>query len=86
VAEAIANGDMPPFQTEVMGFWYSKFRPTQMGVNFTNIPRTDATKAEDINPRDAIEGRKQAAILRRKCSASTCRGARRRDHDRHARE
>jgi hypothetical protein len=60
--QAIDNGDMDPFQTEVMGFWYTRFRPTQMGVNFTNITDCDATNTEHLT-RATIEGRRQAAVL-----------------------
>lgn len=61
-AQAIEHGDMEPFQTQLMGFWYTKYRPTQMGVNFTNITRCNATNAQDITAA-TIEGRHQAAVL-----------------------
>ena len=60
--KAIEAGDMPPFQTELMGFWWTRFRPTQLGVNFTNIARIDCTDASEVT-RATIEGRAQAAIL-----------------------
>lgn len=53
---------MPPFQTQLMGFWYTRFRPSQMGVNFTNLTRVDATSAADLT-RAEIECRRQVAIL-----------------------
>jgi hypothetical protein len=60
--KAIEAGDMPPFQTQLMGFWYTRFRPSQMGVNFTNLTRVDATSAGDLT-RAEIECRRQVAIL-----------------------
>ncbi len=59
---AIAAGDMPPFQTQLMGFWYTKQRPRQIAVNFTNITRIDNTNAWD-QTHATIEGRKQAETL-----------------------
>ncbi|MFW6456835.1 MAG: FAD-dependent oxidoreductase, partial [Planctomycetota bacterium] len=35
--EAQENGDMEPFQTKVMGFWWTPTRPDQLGINFTHI-------------------------------------------------
>lgn len=58
-AEAIKNGDMRPFQTGNMGWWWTPTRPDQVGVNFTHITHVDATKAEDLTIA-TIEGRKQA--------------------------
>jgi hypothetical protein len=52
-------GDMRPFQSNVMGWWWTPTRPDQVGVNFTHINFVDATKAEDLT-RATIEGRKQA--------------------------
>ncbi len=60
--KAIDAGDMHPFQTQLMGFWWSKYRPTQLGVNFTNISHIDCTDAWDVT-RATIEGRRQAKIL-----------------------
>ncbi len=60
--KAIEEGVMTPFQTNVMGFWYFYGRPTWLGVNFTNIAKVDATKAEDLT-RATIEGRRQAKML-----------------------
>lgn len=57
--EAQANGDMEPFQKNVMGFWWTSTRPDQVGINFTHIVGVDCTNAHDIT--DAtIEGRRQA--------------------------
>ncbi len=56
--EAQANGDMEPFQKKVMGFWYCKTRPDQMGINFTHITHVDATNAEDLTYA-TMEGRRQ---------------------------
>jgi len=52
-------GDMRPFQSQVMGWWWTPTRPDQVGVNFTHINHIDSTKAEDLT-RATIEGRKQA--------------------------
>jgi hypothetical protein len=57
--EAQRNGDMRPFQTNVMGWWWTPTRPDQVGVNFTHIIHVDSTRAEDLT-RATIEGRKQA--------------------------
>jgi hypothetical protein len=57
--KAQANGDMEPFQTTIMGWWWTPTRPDQVGVNFTHIIHVDATKAEDLT-RATIEGRRQA--------------------------
>lgn len=58
-AEAQRNGDMRPFQTKIMGFWWTPTRPDQVGINFTHINKIDSTRAEDLT-RATIEGRKQA--------------------------
>ena len=58
-AEAQKNGDMRPFQSAIMGFWYTPTRPDQAGINFTHITHVDTTRAEDLT-RATIEGRKQA--------------------------
>lgn len=57
-AEAQRRGDMRPFQTALMGFWWTPTRPDQVGVNFTHLLHVDATRAEDLT-RATIEGRKQ---------------------------
>jgi flavin-dependent dehydrogenase len=53
------KGDMDPFQTVIMGFWWTHTRPDQVGINFTHITKLDSTKAEDITSA-TIEGRRQA--------------------------
>lgn len=57
--EAQDNGDMEPFQSQIMGFWWSPTRPDQVGINFTHIFGIDCTNADDIT-RATIEGRRQA--------------------------
>jgi len=57
--EAQKKRDMRPFQTKIMGFWWTPTRPDQVGVNFTHITDIDATRAEDLT-RATVEGRKQA--------------------------
>lgn len=52
-------GDMEPFQSQIMGWWWTPTRPDQVGVNFTHITGVDATSAEDLT-RATIEGRRQA--------------------------
>lgn len=58
-AEAQANGDMEPFQDQIMGWWWTPTRPDQVGQNFTHIVGCDATDAESIT-KATIEGRRQA--------------------------
>ncbi|HUU23107.1 MAG TPA: FAD-dependent oxidoreductase [Phycisphaerae bacterium] len=58
-AEAVARGDMRPFQTGNMGWWWTPTRPDQVGVNFTHVIHVDATKAEDLT-RATVEARRQA--------------------------
>jgi len=53
------NGDMRPFQSVVMGWWYTPTRPDQLGVNFTHVIGIDTTSAADLT-KATIEGRKQA--------------------------
>jgi succinate dehydrogenase/fumarate reductase flavoprotein subunit len=53
------NGDMRPFQSVVMGWWWTPTRPDQLGINFTHINNIDCTRAEDLT-RATIEGRRQA--------------------------
>jgi hypothetical protein len=60
--QAQANGDMRPFQDQIMGFWWTPTRPDQVGINFTHINFADATKAEDLT-RATVEGRIQAYEL-----------------------
>jgi hypothetical protein len=50
---------MEPFQTTIMGWWWTPTRPDQVGVNFTHVIHIDSTKAEDLT-RATIEARKQA--------------------------
>ena len=57
--KAQANGDMEPFQKNIMGFWWTPTRPDQVGVNFTHIVHVDTTNAGDLS-RATIEGRRQA--------------------------
>jgi len=58
-AEAQKKGDMRPFQTTIMGWWWTPTRPDQIGVNFTHVVRINSLKAEDLT-RATIEARKQA--------------------------
>lgn len=53
------NGDMRPFQSKIMGWWWTPTRPDQVGVNFTHINYVSAISAEDLTAA-TIEGRKQA--------------------------
>lgn len=57
--EAQDNGDMEPFQTGIMGWWYTPTRPDQLGINFTHIHSKDCTNMEDLTYA-TIEGRRQA--------------------------
>ena len=57
--QAQANGDMEPFQSVIMGFWWTPTRPDQVGINFTHITGVNATRAEDLTAA-TIEGRRQA--------------------------
>ena len=57
-AEAVAGGDMRPFQTGNMGWWWTPTRPDQVGVNFTHVIHVDSTRAEDMTAA-TVEGRKQ---------------------------
>jgi hypothetical protein len=58
-AEAQRNGDMEPFQSRIMGWWWTPTRPDQLGINFTHIFGRDCTRAEDITVA-TVEGRRQA--------------------------
>jgi len=53
------NGDMEPFQTTIMGFWWTPTRPDQVGINFTHITDVDGTRAADLTAA-TLEGRRQA--------------------------
>ena len=57
--EAQKNGDMEPFQNQIMGFWWTPTRPDQVGINFTHITGGVSTSAEDLTYA-TIEGRRQA--------------------------
>lgn len=57
--EAQRNGDMEPFQTTIMGFWWTPTRADQVGINFTHITDVDGTSAEELT-RATLEGRRQA--------------------------
>ncbi len=52
-------GDMRPFQSRVMGTWWTPTRPDQLGINFTHINYVSALDAGDLT-RATIEGRRQA--------------------------
>jgi hypothetical protein len=52
-------GDMEPFQSRIMGFWWTPTRPDQVGVNFTHITEVDCTDASSVTAA-TIEGRRQA--------------------------
>ncbi len=58
-AEAQRNGDMEPFQSQIMGFWWTPTRPDQVGINFTHLVGVDCTDAASITAA-TIEGRRQA--------------------------
>jgi hypothetical protein len=58
-AAAQKNGDMEPFQDQIMGWWWTPTRPDQVGQNFTHIFGCDPTNAESIT-KATIEGRRQA--------------------------
>lgn len=58
-AEAQKNGDMEPFQDQIMGWWWTPTRPDQVGQNFTHIVGCDPTSAESIT-KATIEARRQA--------------------------
>jgi hypothetical protein len=50
---------MEPFQSQIMGLWWTPTRPNQVGVNFTHLVGCDPTDAESITAA-TIEGRRQA--------------------------
>lgn len=58
-ALAQKNGDMEPFQNQVMGFWWSATRPDQVGINFTHVIHIDSTKAAHLTCA-TMEARRQA--------------------------
>ncbi len=58
-AQAQRNGDMEPFQSQIMGFWWNATQPHYVGINFTHITGVDATRAEDLT-HATVEGRRQA--------------------------
>ncbi len=51
-------GDMRPFQSHLMGWWWTPTRPDQVGVNFTHVNYVDATDVEDLTAA-TLEGRRQ---------------------------
>jgi hypothetical protein len=53
------SGDMQPFQSRLMGWWWTPTRPDQLGVNFTHVNFIDSTSAEDLTAA-TLEARKQA--------------------------
>ena len=53
------DGFMRPFQSCIMGWWWTPTRPDQYGINFTHINHADSLKAEDLT-RATLEGRQQA--------------------------
>jgi len=52
-------GDMEPFQSQIMGWWWTPTCPDQVGVNFTHLVGVDCTDAESITAA-TVEGRRQA--------------------------
>ncbi len=62
VADAVAAGEMEPFEDKLMGFMRDPTTPHIIYVNFTAIRRVDATDPRDMT-RAEIEGRRQAAQL-----------------------
>lgn len=58
-AEAQRRGDMRPFQSKIMGWWWTPTRPDQLGINFTHINYVDSTRSEDLTAA-TLEGRRQA--------------------------
>lgn len=53
------DGFMRPFQSKIMGWWWTPTRPDQIGVNFTHINYVSALKAADLTAA-TLEGREQA--------------------------
>ncbi len=58
-ALAQRNGDMEPFQSKIMGFWWTPTRGDQVCVNFTHVTGRNGTSAEDLTFA-TIEARRQA--------------------------
>lgn len=57
-AAAVRQGDMRPFQSGNMGWWWTPTRPDQVGVNFTHVIHIDATSAASLT-QATLEARKQ---------------------------
>ncbi len=57
--QAQQAGDMEPFQSQIMGWWWTPTRPDQVGVNFTHLVGVDCTDAESISAA-TVEGRRQS--------------------------
>lgn len=57
--EAQRRGDMRPFQTTIMGWWWTPTRPDQVGVNFTHVICIDSTNTGHLT-NATVEARKQA--------------------------
>lgn len=57
--QAQENGDMEPFQSGNMGWWYTPTRPDQLGINFTHIFGKSSISAADLTSA-TITGREQA--------------------------
>lgn len=57
--KAQADGSMRPFQTCIMGWWWTPTRPDWVGINFTHILNVSSLKAADLT-HATLEGRKQA--------------------------
>jgi hypothetical protein len=57
--KAQRDGLMEPFQTTIMGWWWTPSRPDWVGVNFTHVIHVDSTNVEDLT-RATIEARRQA--------------------------
>lgn len=53
------DGFMRPFQSRIMGWWWTPTRPDWLGINFTHILNVDARRAEDLTAA-TLEGRRQA--------------------------
>ncbi|MBC7287461.1 MAG: FAD-dependent oxidoreductase, partial [Armatimonadetes bacterium] len=62
VADAVAAGEMEPFESKLMGFLQDPAIPHVMYVNFTAVRGVDATNPRDMT-RAEIEGRRQAKQL-----------------------
>ena len=57
--QAQEAGDMRPYQSVIMGWWWTPTRPDWVGVNFTHVNHIDSRKAADLT-RATTEARKQA--------------------------